>query len=257
MRASLGPSARAKMSIIHIPFYPSDWLAGTRGLSAEETGVYITLIARMYEMAGPIERDDDRLFRLCGCKSKAAFVRCLDYLAAEGKITISEAGLFNERAAKVIEETVKKSDKARQAAESRWKRKSNKNKPSKDANASPEHMPERCQSESELYNTVSSLRSDTDGGAVIPLPDDVDREFVWSRGVQFLCKCGTSERQARSVIGKWLKDARASEVRAAFRAAQEAKTGDPIPYITEILKPQQQPDIAAIIAKVSEKARAK
>ena len=60
------------MSILHVPFYPSDWLAGTRGLSDSETGVYITLIARMYEMAGPIERDDDRLSRLCGSKSKAS-----------------------------------------------------------------------------------------------------------------------------------------------------------------------------------------
>ena len=32
-----------------IRFFPSDWLAGTRGMSAVETGVYITLIATMYE----------------------------------------------------------------------------------------------------------------------------------------------------------------------------------------------------------------
>ena len=40
------------MSIVHIPFYPSDWLAGTAALSDAEKGVYITLVARMYEMAG-------------------------------------------------------------------------------------------------------------------------------------------------------------------------------------------------------------
>ena len=33
-------------------FYPSDWLGGTRGLTAEETGVYITMIAMMYEAGG-------------------------------------------------------------------------------------------------------------------------------------------------------------------------------------------------------------
>ena len=35
-----------------IKFYPSDWLAGTRGMSATEAGVYINLIAMMYESDG-------------------------------------------------------------------------------------------------------------------------------------------------------------------------------------------------------------
>lgn len=145
------------MSIVHIAFYPSDWLAGTRGMSDSETGVYITLIARIYEMAGPIERDDNRLSRLCGCKSKAAFVRSLEYLISEGKIIETEAGLFNERAAKEIEKTIEKSSKAKSAAQSRWDRKPNKNNDGTHANASPKHMPQRCQSEPE-----SDIREDTD-----------------------------------------------------------------------------------------------
>ena len=138
------------MSIIHIPFYPSDWLAGTLGLSDAEKGVYITLIARMYEMAGPIERDDDRLYRVCGSKSKASFVKSLNYLISEGKVTITEDGLFNEKVAKVIEQTIEKSSKARDAAQSRWSRKSNKNNDRGNANASAKHMPEQCQLEPEL-----------------------------------------------------------------------------------------------------------
>lgn len=138
------------MSIIHIPFYPSDWLSGTLGLSDAEKGVYITLIARMYEMAGPIERDDDRLFRVCGCKSKASFVKSLEYLISEGKIIVTDDGLFNEKAAKVIKETTEKSSKAKSAAQSRWNRKSNKNKGRTDANASSEHMPQPCQLKPEL-----------------------------------------------------------------------------------------------------------
>ena len=115
------------MSIVHVPFYPSDWLAGTRGLSAEETGVYITLIARIYEMAGPIERDDKRLFRLCGCKSKTAFVKALEYLISEGKIIEVEGHLTNERAQKEIQNTTEKSAKAREKAQQRWDKKHRKN----------------------------------------------------------------------------------------------------------------------------------
>ena len=137
------------MSIVHIAFYPSDWLAGTRGLSAEETGVYITLVCRMYEMAGPIERDDDRLHRLCGAKSKKAFIKSLEYLISEGKIIESDGELFNERAQKEIEITTNKSSKAKTAAQSRWNRKSNKNNDRNNADASPKHMPQQCQSEPE------------------------------------------------------------------------------------------------------------
>ena len=138
-----------QMGIIHIAFYPSDWLAGTRGLSDSETGVYITLIARMYEMAAPIERDDIRFARLCGCKSKSAFVKALGHLISEGKIIETNNGLFNERVAKEIKIATEKSDKAKAAAQSRWDRKSNKNNAPHNANASPEHMPQRCQSELE------------------------------------------------------------------------------------------------------------
>lgn len=137
------------MSIIHIAFYPSDWLAGTRGLSDAETGVYITLIARMYEMAGPIERNDERLYRLCGCKSKSSFTRSLNYLISEGKIIQADGWIFNERVQKEIKITTEKSSKAQSAAQSRWDRNSNKNNVGDNANASLEHMPQLCQSESE------------------------------------------------------------------------------------------------------------
>jgi uncharacterized protein YdaU (DUF1376 family) len=133
------------MSIVFIAFYPSDWLAGTRGLSDGETGVYITLIATMYEMAGPINRDDDRLFRLCGCKSKASFVKSLKHLISIGKITLSDGELFNERVKKEIAITMSKSSKAKAAAEARWAKKPNKSKASTDANASSKQMHQTCQ----------------------------------------------------------------------------------------------------------------
>ena len=138
------------MSIIHIAFYPSDWLAGTRALSDTETGVYITLVAHMYEMAGPIERDDDRLSRMCGCRTKSSFLKSLEHLIAVGKIIDLDGTLFNERVEKEIKNTTEKSVKAKAAAQSRWDRKSNKNNGGDDADASPKHMPQPCQSESEL-----------------------------------------------------------------------------------------------------------
>ena len=75
-------------------FYPSDWLAGTRGLTAAETGVYITLVAMMYEAEGPIPNDAKRLARLCG-STPAAFKKCIDGLLATGKLSQDERGFLN------------------------------------------------------------------------------------------------------------------------------------------------------------------
>lgn len=144
------------MSITHIPFYPSDWLAGTRGMTAEETGVYITLIARMYEMAGPIERDDERLYRICGCKSKRSFQKVASYLIAEGKVEEVEGQLFNERVQKEIKKVVEKSSKAKDAAEARWKKKSNKNNNRDAADAMQTDMLDECYPKPKPYRDTSN-----------------------------------------------------------------------------------------------------
>ena len=78
-------------------FFPSDWLGGTAGLSAAERGVYVTLIAAIYDQGGPIKRDDARLARQCGLP-KAGFVRALQALVDLGKIEIEGCDLTNSRA---------------------------------------------------------------------------------------------------------------------------------------------------------------
>lgn len=118
-----------------IAFYPSDWLAGTRGMSAAETGVYITLIAMMYEREGPLDMDDTRLARLCGA-SVPAFRKALDVLITEGKIARGDDGLFNRRVGVELEKRAKKRECARDSANARWG-KSQQNQQAQDAAALP------------------------------------------------------------------------------------------------------------------------
>ena len=44
-------------------FYTSEWISGVGTLSAAERGVYVTLLAMMYDKEAPIDRDDTRLAR--------------------------------------------------------------------------------------------------------------------------------------------------------------------------------------------------
>jgi uncharacterized protein YdaU (DUF1376 family) len=84
-------------------FYPSDWISGVSGLSAAERGVYVTLLASIYDAGGPIRRDDARLARVCGLP-KFGFTRALAALTALGKVVECDGMLFNERAKRQLTE---------------------------------------------------------------------------------------------------------------------------------------------------------
>lgn len=125
-----------------IKFYPSDFLAGTSGLSPAERGVYITLLCLIYEADGDIRRDDARLSRRCGAP-KAAFKRILDALVAQGKIMEAEGMLSNNRARKAIVDRKNRTQNATHAAHQKWsaqRQKSQENQWQDDAGA----MPPQC-----------------------------------------------------------------------------------------------------------------
>jgi len=118
----------------YVPFYPSDWLAGTRGLTAAETGIYITLIAMMYERGEPLAMEHRRLARLCGT-SAGNFAKALEALIDHGKIEDTDAGLWNHVVAKVLSRVSEKRTAASASAQARWGEKSNENNHGSDANA--------------------------------------------------------------------------------------------------------------------------
>lgn len=107
----------------HYGFFPSDWLSGTRGLTPAETGVYITLVAMMYEREEPLQFDRARLARMCNCPA-GTFAKILDVLISERKIIETPDGIWNNRVGAEIEATrlamSAASDRGRKAAGARW-----------------------------------------------------------------------------------------------------------------------------------------
>lgn len=102
-----------------IRFFPSDWLSATRRMSAAETGVYITLVMSMYEDQAPLRDDEDRLARLCGLRP-SEFRRIRTMLVEDGKIVVTDAGLWNDRVEKELGIRLEKSRGARASIEKRW-----------------------------------------------------------------------------------------------------------------------------------------
>lgn len=131
-------------------FFTSDWLTGVALLSDNERGVYMTLLALMYDGGGPIERKDERLARVCGCKRKSDFVKALNVLIEDGKIIDRDGFLSNERAENELKNREEMSQKQSEKAHKRWSGSSEKiqqNQQKPDAAASERHMPDECLSE--------------------------------------------------------------------------------------------------------------
>jgi uncharacterized protein YdaU (DUF1376 family) len=134
-------------------FYPNDWLAGTRGLSAVETGVYITIIATLYDRAAPLPNDPERLARMCGA-SKRIFVAALNRLVEDGKLMLTERGIWNERVEEELQNRNEKVERNKKAAETRWSGKSELNQQQPDA---PALQP---QSQSDAISEVRSQKAE-------------------------------------------------------------------------------------------------
>ncbi len=119
---------------VWVRFFPSDWLAGTRGMTAAETGIYITLIAMMYERGGSLPYDPARLARLCGA-SNSTFKGAIDALLTDEKFALEGDLLTNKRVVEELSYSSNRSGVGKSNAESRWSKNTIENKGSSDATA--------------------------------------------------------------------------------------------------------------------------
>ena len=207
-----------------VNFYTSDFLGGTAGMTAATRGVYITLLCLIYETERPLTQSLETLARRCGC-TLPAFNKALAALVEEGKMTVGPDGIWSPKCEKHIALRRERRNSAKAAAEKRWQKSEGKQR---EADA-PAYDPQ-CKPEPELEYTEANA-SDA-------------KSVLWTNGVAFLQRHGSSERNARSFIGKCLSMSEPEKVRDAFRAASAAKTRDPIPYITAALRPQVAPQDA-------------
>ena len=149
----------------YVRFFPSDWLAGTRGLSATETGIYITLICMMYERCEPVPVDEKRLARYCGC-AVSTFKNTVQILIDEGKIDHLEAGFWNKRVATEFNFREKISTQRSEAAHARWD-KNQQNQQQDNAKASPS----QCEKDA-IARVIPDTKEDTNVSSPPLVPPD-------------------------------------------------------------------------------------
>lgn len=138
---------------------------------------------------------------------------------------------------------VSRSEQAKKAAKAKWdKRKSaDRNAASmnehsaqhKNSNApSPVPSPVPSPAPSPVPSPVPNNSVSNDTGASAP---ESDGDWLWLNGVAYLSTRGLTDKQARSMIGKWRKKGDAT-ARAAVQSAMYVGTNDPIPYIQKYLE---------------------
>lgn len=166
-----------------VRFFPSDWLGGTRGLSAAEAGIYITLLANMYERGEPLKEDSARLARLCGA-SNSVFKAALDRLIDDGKITRVEGGLWNDRVGKEQFYRLEKSEVGKSAAKKRWQKSEQ-----KQCHVDAKAMPTQCEGNANQKPEARVEKEEPNGSSKKArgsrLPDDFqpDMQFATEQGL--------------------------------------------------------------------------
>jgi len=82
------------------PFFSSDFLGATIGLSHAERGCYALMLVMYYEMRAPYPADPTRTYRILGCESDEQ-KRVVDYVLSEFFV-LRDDGWYQPKAEKVI-----------------------------------------------------------------------------------------------------------------------------------------------------------
>lgn len=112
--------------IRRIDFYPDEWLAGTKRLSAVERGVYITICALIYSEGGALDYSDDDIAHECRMPvSEVQLV--LSSLEQSGKVKRRNGKISNARCDAELKKASERIAKAKEAGRAGGRRTQSRN----------------------------------------------------------------------------------------------------------------------------------
>lgn len=123
--------------------FPSKFMAGIRGLNANEVKVYISLLCRMYERGGPLKNDAEILSTYCEMRPSSFEVSLARLVRLEKIILTADGMLFNDAAKHEISRRESYSENAKRAGKkSAEKRQLNQHSEATDVQPTPNHIRE-------------------------------------------------------------------------------------------------------------------
>ncbi len=205
-----------------IPFFGDAYLADTRHLSLEEHGAYLQLLMIAWRSDGcRLPNDDDRIARMLGITG-ARWRKLKPTVMAFWQL--QQGHWYQGRLIKERQFVDEKRAKNSASANARWEAKSPENKQDGECERIYEgNAPPPSPTEEEGSEDKSS-------GTVVPHPAADFCKAVFDSGVSLLTGSGTTEKAARSLIGRWRKSLGDPEIMTLIRDA-EGKS-DPGAWIT-------------------------
>lgn len=215
-----------------MPLYVADYLADTFDLRADESGVYLTMLMLAWRRpdAG-LPNDMEWLKRsLKSCLSDMhghQFNRIVPKLL-ERFFTLEDGVWTNKRLTNERQKADKWSANASENANKRWS-KAKENKDIPDAKAMLTHS-----------QSHSESQSNPPGGAQAPAAEfRTPSKVLFDEGVKFLGRHGQSDRNARTLIGKWRKNIGDPMLLEVLSQAMRDEVSDAIPWIEQAVKARQ------------------
>ncbi len=183
-------------------------------MSFEVKGAYAMLLDLIYMCGGELYDEPRFIAGHLNC-SVRAWGNYKAELIKRGKIKVDLGIISNFRADKEL--IIQRSFQDKQRQNASGPRKSNEL-----AEAVAEPKPSHTDTDTEEDKTEAKA-------------SDASVDFakqLWDRGVAFLGRHGTEDRQARSLIGKWRKAYQDTDIFEAFAACSKEGVIDPVPWIT-------------------------
>lgn len=210
---------------------PGAWDFGTSSLSLEEEAAYLRIVNAIHKHKGPVP-DQDRvlagLFRVSTRKARALVKALQD----AGKVTIEDGLIWNDRArSDLVQRGFVSISRAESGAKGGRTRAENAAKSLKDKDTDQAIASSR---EEKRREELSEAKASDES------PDFAKQ--LWDRGVAFLERNGTPNRQAKAMIGKWRKFYQDTDIFDAFAACSKQGVVDPIPWIAARLNGRDKGD---------------
>ena len=240
--------------------YCGDYQRDTAHLSLAEHGVYTILLDVCYSTEKPLPADYKPLFRICRAMDddEQEAVKSV----ADQFFPVCEDGFrHNPRADEDIISARKRIDTARENGKTGGRPRKPKNPaktqrvPKQEPSNNPVGIPPETQRVSGMEPTGNPVANPpATRGQSSPAPYSINsvtnvtganapdaKDFVFAHGLTLLTEAGTEEQKARKFLGKCCSMHGDLAVAQAVGDAIRNKSGDPIPYLQQILAGKSKP----------------
>jgi uncharacterized protein YdaU (DUF1376 family) len=207
--------------------FPNDWISGTADLTAEETGVLWNLCCHYMTKDGCVPDNAAVLCRVVKLGTRA-WNRVKRRLIEGAFIEVRDGFIWQAKCEERLKLDGNFAKTQREKAEKRWglhRAKLLENNETADAPGST-----GADTTADASLSLNIERAADAALKVVP-----GKNSPWDFGLSILAAAGVSEKQARSLIGKWRKQLNSDDPKllSLFLTAQAQSVADPVAYLTK------------------------